>query len=283
MKIRSLIATFAAACMTAAMLTSSISAMSAVGNVNVPYGTPKIDGTISKGEWDAGAKVNFSSKTAKAWEGSIPEGFNTDVRVLWDEKGIYFSGEIVEPTLKASSDGKYDGDAFQISLDMGQYFATTSENRAIFYSFGLNETKPMIQRQESKNNAVMYDGDGVSIKTWKTDKGWAFEALLTWDMLKNDANLKSGQTFDPKAGFKLNAMFCYMDKDASGKVTSAFGTTLTGDDVKYDWGPKDHGITLTLEAKKTTPTTTAPATADVTVLLMAVSAASALVVSKRRK
>lgn len=281
MKIRNLIASFAAVCMTAAMLTSSVSAMSAVGNVNVPYGTPKIDGTISKGEWNSAVKVNFSSKTAKAWSGSIPADFNTDVKVLWDEKGIYFAGEFVEPTLKASSEGKYDGDAFQVSLDMGQYFATTDESRAIFYSWGLNETKPMIQRQESKNNAVMYDGDGCSIKTWKTDKGWAFEAMLTWDTLKNDANLKSGKTFDPAAGFKLNAMFCYMDKDDSGKVVSAFGTTLTGDDVKYDWGPKDHGITFTLAAKKTT-STTAPATADPTLILMVVSAASAIVVAKRK-
>lgn len=282
MKIRNAIATFSAACLTAALLTSSVSAMSAVGNVNVPYGTPKVDGKISSGEYASAATVNFSSKTAKAWSGSIAEDFNADVKFLWDENGLYFAGDILDSAVTASSEGKYDGDAFQISIDMGQYFATTEESRAIFYSFGLNETKAMIHRQESKNNAVMYDGDGVAIKTWKTDNGWAFEAMIEWDTLEEDANLKSGKTFEAKEGFKLNAMFCYMDKDASNKLISAFGTTLTGEDVAYDWGPKDHGITLTLAAKKAAPANAAQ-TADPIALLLVAASGSALVVAKRRK
>ena len=41
-----------AACIMAAMFTSPAAAMTAVGDVSVPYGTPNIDGTISGGEWD---------------------------------------------------------------------------------------------------------------------------------------------------------------------------------------------------------------------------------------
>lgn len=281
MKIRNLIATLSAAAMTAALLTSSVSAMTAVGNVNVPYGTPTVDGKISKDEYKSAAVVNFSSKTAKAWSGSITEGFGSDVYVLYDEKGIYFAGEIKDSTPKASDDGGYNGDGFQISIDMGQYFKTTEESRAIFYSFGLNESKPSVTRQESKNNAVMYDGEGVAIKTWTTDDGWAFELCLEWDTLEEDANLKSGKTFDAKEGFKLNAMFCYMDKDTSGKLLCAFGTTLNGDGVDYDWGPKDHGVTFTLAAKKAA--TTAAQTADPVALLLVAASASALALTKRRK
>ena len=41
-----------AACIMAAMFTSPAAAMTAFGDVSVPYGTPNIDGTISEGEWD---------------------------------------------------------------------------------------------------------------------------------------------------------------------------------------------------------------------------------------
>lgn len=269
----------------AAMLAAPASAMTAVGNVKVPYGTPKIDGTISKGEWDSAAKVEVSSKTAKAWVGSVPADFKAGLSVLWDENGLYLAGEVTDSVVKLSSDGKYDGDAFQVSIDMGQYFANTAENRAIFYSFGCNESKAMIQRQESKNDAVMYDGDGVSVKTVKTDKGWNFEIMLEWKTLLNDAKLKGAGDLTVGADFKLNAMFCYLDRDADGNMANAFGTTASDESVKYDWGPKDHGVTFTLAAKAAPKADNAPATADVTALIVLAAAASgaALVISKRRK
>lgn len=75
-----------------ALFASSVSAMSAVGNVEVPRGTPTIDGKISDGEWDGAGVVNFSSATAKAWVGAVPGDFNTDVKIFWDEKGLYLAG-----------------------------------------------------------------------------------------------------------------------------------------------------------------------------------------------
>ncbi|MGN1128640.1 MAG: hypothetical protein ACI4T6_06755, partial [Candidatus Flemingiibacterium sp.] len=50
-----------------------------------------------------------------------------------------------------------------------------------------------------------------------------------------------------------NVMACYINYDAAGTMVSAFGTTLTDESVAYDWGPKDHGITLTLETKQAAP------------------------------
>lgn len=86
--------------------------------------------------------VNFSSATAKAWVGAVPGDFNTDVKVFWDEKGLYLAGEVVDSTFVASNEGSYDGDAFQVSIDLGQTFYDTDNDRAIFYSFGCNETNP---------------------------------------------------------------------------------------------------------------------------------------------
>ena len=269
-----------------AALTLPASAMKAIGNVNVPYGSPKIDGKIDAAEWKNAGKFTVDSTTAKAWNGKIPADFSANVSVMWDETNLYLSGTIKDPNVSFSTEGNYDRDAFQVSIDLGQTLYNTSENRAIFYSFGCYEDGTgMLQRQESKNNAVVKDGEnGLLMKTAKNDSGWSFETAIPFAMLKEDNNLKSGKTTDIAAGTKMNVMACYLDNTGENKRTSMFGTTLTDESVAYDWGPKDHGITLVLEAKKAAPAA-APATADPAALAILAAAASgaAVVVSKKRK
>ncbi len=280
----------------AALLAVNTSAMKAVGNVDVPMATPVIDGEIGADEWADAGIANFSAATAKAWAGEFPANFNTDVKVLWDAEGLYFAGEIVEPTLVPSADGTYNGDGFQISIDMGQVFFDTTEARAIFYSFGYNENgNDCVQRQESGNDTVMNSGDGVELVTFKTAKGWGFELMMAWDTLVDDVKFKSGKDMSPAEGFKLNLQFCYMDRDDTGNVTAAIGTTLNDESVAYDWGPKEHGVTLTLGAAPVVETeavvedvvvdtATAPATFDATAIaaIAAVVTAAGAVVAKKR-
>ena len=155
-----------------ALFASSVSAMSAVGNVEVPRGTPTIDGKISDGEWDGAGVVNFSSATAKAWVGAVPGDFNTDVKVFWDEKGLYLAGEVVDSTFVASNEGSYDGDAFQVSIDLGQTFYDTDNNRAIFYSFGCNETNRLhIDRQNHQRLEFRADARMVDPQRRPSGKG----------------------------------------------------------------------------------------------------------------
>lgn len=267
------------------MLASSVSAMSAVGNVDIPHGTPTIDGKISDGEWDGAGVINFSSATAKAWAGEIPADFNTDVKVFWDEKGLYLAGEVIDSTFVASNEGSYDGDAFQVSIDLGQTFYDTDENRAIFYSFGCNETNPIVHRQESANDAIMHNGEGVYISTVKTTKGWNFELMLEWSTLNADLDAKAGKTIKIADGTKINMMMCYLDHETDGQIANAFGTTRNGDGVDYDWGPADHGITLTLVEKIEAPVdVSTPATADITsTAVITLAAAGAMFVCVRAK
>ncbi|MBO5273655.1 MAG: hypothetical protein J6I45_03475 [Clostridia bacterium] len=272
------------------LLTSALalpaSAMKAIGNVNVPYGSPKIDGKIDAAEWKNAGTFTVDSTTAKSWHIKFPENFSADIRVMWDETNLYLTGTIKDPNVSFSTEGKYNRDAFQVSIDLGQTLFNSSENRAIFYSFGCYEDGTgMLQRQESKNDAVVKDGEeGLLMKTVKTSDGWNFETAIPFNMLKTDNKLKSGKTTNVAAGTKLNMMACYLDNEGSDTRTSMFGTTLTDESVAYDWGPKDHGITLVLEAKKAAPAA-APATADPAALAILAAAASgaAVVVSKKRK
>ena len=228
---------------------------------------------------------HFSSATAKAWVGAVPGDFNTDVKVFWDENGLYLAGEVVDSTFVASNEGSYDGDAFQVSIDLGQTFYNTDNSRAIFYSFGCNETNPIVQRQESANDAVMHNGEGVYISTVKTTKGWNFELMLEWSTLNADLQAKAGTSVNITKGTKINMMMCYLDHGTDGQIANAFGTTRNGDGVDYDWGPADHGITLTLGEKVETPVDVpAPATADISsVAVISLAAAGAMFICVRAK
>ena len=274
----------------AVLLTSALalpaSAMKKVGDVKVPYGTPKIDGTIDAAEWKSASSFNVDANTAKPWGGTIADGFSAKVQVLWDNNNLYVAGTVKDANVACSTEGKYDKDAFQLSIDLGQTFYGTTESRSIFYSFGCYEDGTgMIQRQESKNDAVVMDGEkGVAMKTKKTADGWNYEIAIPFAMLKEDCKIKSGKDVAVAAGTKLNVLACYLDYGTNGKLATAFGTTATDENTKFDWGPKDHGITLTLEAKKAAPAA-APATADPAALAILAAAASgaAVVVSKKRK
>ena len=291
MKKSTLLAAVLSATVVASALAPNVSAMKAVGDVSVPYGTAVIDGKINADEWKDAAVIPFNGDTAKAWAGAVPADFSTDVKALWDETGIYLAGEITDSTFMASTEGQYNGDAFQFSIDLGQVFFGTDNSRAIFYSFGCWDGNTMVQRQESSNDAVVNDGDGVEIKTSSTSGGWSFELMLSWDMFAEDAELKSGEAVDVAEGTKLNMLICYLDKDSTGAVVNAFGTTLTDEGTAFDWGPNDHGITLTLAAPVVVEDApaeeggaTAPQTADaVSIAIFAVAAsAAALVIFKKK-
>lgn len=266
---------------------SSLSAMSAVGNVNVTKGTPTVDGKLDDAAWKDAAVIKVDSSTAKPWAGEIPADFTSTVKFLWDDTALYACGTIKDSTFKASDEGGYSGDAFQISIDAGQVFYGTDASRAIFYSFGCSSGKNSIQRQESSNNAVVFDGEGVTIKTAKTSDGWSFELAMPWDMLKEDVKLKANKTIAPAEGFKLNAMFCYLDRNTEGTLVTAFGTTLSDENTAYDWGPNDHGVTLTLAAAPAVAEPTvpnAPQTSDaaLTAVIAAVVSAAAIIVVKKK-
>ena len=227
----------------------SINAMTAVGNIDVAYGTPTVDGTIdSVDEWFGANMFTVDSSNAKPWSGDMAGDFKADVYTMWDDSGIYFGGIITDSTFKSSTNDGYGGDAFQISIDLGKVFYGTDNARAVFYSFGCYEDTGIVQVQETVSNRIINDGDeGLAIKTAQTDTGWSFEVYFPWTLLYNDMNEKSGENVTIAAGLQTNVLICYMDKSESGDLLCALGTTVTDENTAFDWGPNEHGITLTLK------------------------------------
>lgn len=244
-----------AALMIAAPMT--VFAFAPVGDISVPYGTPTIDGNLAQGEWSEKNKIVVDQKNASAegWMGEVPAGTKIDFYYTWDKDNLYLAGIITDPTFFYSASGdNYNGDAFQISLNLGQIFKTADFERAIFYSWGCLEDGTVdVFRQESMDNIVINDV-GFSKKL---DTGWQFEVAMPWSTLVKDAADKQGTTVTVDAGLRIDALISYMDADDTGARINCFATNKT---TTVGWDPDSFGITLNLAAKvEAAPVTDAPA------------------------
>lgn len=228
------------------LITAPVAAFTPIGNINVPFGTPTIDGNIAQGEWSENNKivVDQNSATAEGWAGTVPADLKIDFYYTWDNDNLYFAGVITDPTFFYSESGSnYNGDAFQISLNLGQVFKSADYDRAIFYSWGCLEDGTVdIFRQESMDNIVI-DDVGFSKRT---DTGWQFEVKMPWTTLVTDVADKAGVDVKVEAGLKIDALICYLDRDDTGALINAFFTSNT---TPGGWDPDMFGITLNLLAK----------------------------------
>ncbi len=281
-------------------------AFAPVGDINVPYGTPTIDGTMAQGEWSEKNKivVDKNTATSNGWVGEVLDSIKIDFYYTWDDTNLYLAGVITDPTFAYSAGAdNYNGDAFQLSLNLGQIFKTAEHNRAIFYSFGIQEDGILdVFRQESSENGVI-ENAGF---TKKADTGWSFEMKLSWETIVKDAADKSGKpAIAIVPGLKIGALICYMDRDSQGgEVKNAF---FTSNAEPGGWDPDLFGITLILLEKAaettaaaeettapaettppatTTATTPAAQTADTIIIaasILAIGAAAVIISAKSKK
>ncbi|MBR5365279.1 MAG: discoidin domain-containing protein [Clostridia bacterium] len=217
-----------------------------VGDVSVPYATPEIDGTIKDGEYPEVGKVtlNQSNMTALGWLGEVPAENSIDLYCAWDRDNFYVAGNVTDPYFEYSEEGQYNMDAFQVSLNIDNIFKSDEYQRAIFYSWGLQEDGNIdVIRQESANDATVSDlGKGQ-----KTDTGWTFEVALPLEMLAEDASLKAGEEAIPEPGMPIGGLFCYLDHDEWLSLVNAYGSCA---DEVVGWDPDAHGITFIFAEKE---------------------------------
>ena len=240
-----ILATILMATLCVPMLTLTVSALTVAGNVSLNYGTVAIDGNFTADKWLAASPLTIDASNSVTWAGDLAS--TVKVYGLWDEDGLYFGGEATDSTFTYSN-SRYDGDAVQFSLDLGQTFFGSDEARAIWYSFGSYENAgdQTVCVDESADNRDIADGEtGVKIKTGKSANGWIFEMFLPWSVLNGDLDAKAGKTFTPAAAGKINALICYLDRDG-GELLCASGTFAA---EEPDWGPAGHGVTFVLQEK----------------------------------
>lgn len=234
--------TLSLAALMVAGMSLSAAAFAPVGNVSVPYATPKVDGVINADEYPAEGKVviDQNNATAGGWLGEVPAANSIELFCAWDDNNFYLAGNITDPEFNYTTNAEgYNGDAFQVSLNVDNVFKTAdASSRAIFYSWGLQENGAVdVMRQESANNGLI-TGAG---KGQKTDKGWCFEVALSLEMLAEDVINKAGTDAIVEPGMPIGGLFCYLDHDAAGGLVNAYATSAT---ETVGWDPAAHGLTF---------------------------------------
>ena len=81
-------------CICLALLTLSAAAR-AEFEMEIPYGTPTVDGVIDEGEYEVSYVMDQT--TATAWVGEVGDSAVT-WHLAWDEGGLYYAGTINDST-----------------------------------------------------------------------------------------------------------------------------------------------------------------------------------------
>lgn len=233
--------TAAASVLACLVLATAAAAYTPVGNVSVPKATPTIDGTIKDGEYPKSGHIvlNAENMSAEGWLGEVTA--SVDLYAAWDKDNFYLAGKVHDSTFCYTDNAEgYNGDAFQVSLNIDNIFKSSEYDRAIFYSWGLQADGTIsVMRQESANNGLIENAG----KGQKTEDGWEFEVALPLATMSDDAYQKANQDAIVEPGMPIGGLFCYLDHtEEGGGVANAFGTFT--DPTAPDWGPDGHAITF---------------------------------------
>lgn len=232
----------------------------------------KLDGDVS--DWQNGGfkRYDIDQYNLDAWSGEVDENWSINMWFSADAEFLYVAFKINDSVVNYSDDGLYNMDAFQIQLDFNGWAAETENfERAVFYSFGLQEdgTVDMTVQCIYTDAASQVDYTMASddeeewreghvkgaTKKAEDGSGWYAEFAISWQTLYNDiSNKLLNDELEVPAwtggedDISLNMLVCYLDHDASGALTGAWGTSaaLGSLSVADGWYPENAGMVLTL-------------------------------------
>ncbi len=199
----------------------------------------------------------------------MPADWGVEAYFMADADYLYMIFDITDSNFAyGQSNGHYDGDALQLSVDFGGRLEEMLQNdpdalsvlKGIFYSFSCEEDGAPIRimRQESDQDGWISEanGDGVKGATRRTEKGWSAEIALSWQQLYDDYSWKAWDDSQIYVGgdaylpLEVNMALCYINRtETAGKITWAASTTrgeTVGGVPVLTWMAVDNGIHLEL-------------------------------------
>lgn len=259
-------------------------AFSPVGDVRVPWDpdvaakTDMSDGDVS--DWKAlgCTPVTIGENQMVSWVGGekgvrdpgMPADWGIEFYFMADADYLYLIFDVTDSDFVYGDDaGPYNGDAIQLSIDLGARLEETLEYnpddlvnpKGIFYSFACQGDGAPVQimRQESDNDGVISEanGDGVKGAAKKTDNGWSAEFALSWEQLYEDYSWKSWDDKNIYVGgdkdlpLYIGCCLYYLDRsETSGGIHWAAGSSNgVADDngtPQVSWTAYDNGLNLSL-------------------------------------
>ena len=228
-----------------------------------PSAQLSLDGDLSEWSWIDCWKQDFDASNLDPWMGEIGESDGFTMYVSCDTQYVYIAFDVRDTTPAYSATDTYNGDAFQIQLDLGGVFGQSGEyERAVFYSFGVQEDGSVnLTAQCIKDDAastVDYvlsskEGGLKGVTKVKQDgTGWIAELAIPWETLAGDALAKLGVNSLDGLGIdsdnlKVVMLVCYIDRqEQEGNVLGAWGTPKVPGSLTSGegWYPEGGGIEL---------------------------------------
>lgn len=227
-----------------------------------------LDGDLSDWKYVSGSVQSFDAGNLDAWHGEVGDkGF--DLYMVADTTYVYFALDVYDPEVFYSDDGAYNGDAFQIQMDLNGWCAASGMfERGIFYSFGLQDDETIdvtvqcmysdgaasIDYQMASDDAPEWREGEIKGVTKKKDDGtgWIAEFAISIETLYRDAATKIEQEGMqvPELGnaveyMRLYMLVCYLDhSEYLGNITGAWGTSQAKGELANGsgWYPESAGI-----------------------------------------
>ncbi len=199
-----------------------------IGDIQCPYGTPAIDGSIGTSEgWSAVQPIN-KENTDGGW-GALPVEVEGSLWRAYDDKNLYIAAEIILPEISLSEgedwiDGDdvgnmpgWDGDVFVFTLDPLDKLRDAGflSETSVWYCFGIFEGNVIRTYRTHVNDAEI--SDLVSASGTLTDNGWRFEVAIPWETICKDVeDISYGDvTLTPEeivGGSRVTSAMIYYDR-----------------------------------------------------------------------
>ncbi len=175
---------------------------------------PKPTATITKGTIKVDGKVESKWKKATALEMDVIQGAKATgtVKVLWDDKNLYFLAQITDPVLNADSSAVHEQDSVEIFIDekntkSGGYNEYTKQYRINF-------------KNEQSFNGTTCTAENITSAVVLTADGYIVEGAIAWT---------AGA---PAAGDEIGIEVQINDADESG---TRIGTASWNDTTNDCW------------------------------------------------
>ena len=274
-------------CALATVLTLSAAAK-AEFEMEIPYGTPTVDGVIDEGEYDV--TYVMDKTTATAWVGEVGDSFVT-WHLAWDEGGLYYAGTINDSTPSWRSNDHYwvGIDCLELAINPGRILKGRSAE-GVFFSFGSARDGSVVAwRHNFADGLVSDEVIGANTGHVGGTNAYTMEVYIPWSLVQIDEyctvggkeNIHLDATgWEAKAGAQLGLLPCAIDsfdKDGEDIIAYKFnGTdflardfvvaTLIGNDEATEADTADDGTDAVSEEATTEaaqPDNDAPTSEDV--------------------
>ncbi|MBQ4602797.1 MAG: S-layer homology domain-containing protein [Clostridia bacterium] len=218
-------------------------------DIIMPMADPVIDGIIEEsGAWSDAAEFGEDT-VSNFWSGNA---LNSSAKLYfaYSMNGLYFAADITDNDLIYSTgydnidnDYGFNGDVMTLMLDALGLFETSDTQVTPWYNFGIFEDGSIKCFRSRANDADITDS--ISLAGGLTDKGFRFEALISWNDITADAKEAGGFDVD---GLSLiakdstsRASAMYMDRYQKNSTTvDTWGRYITVCDTTYDgWAGSD--------------------------------------------